>query len=118
MTATTASNKIYFAGGFLWDVQVYDQIDIYDNTTNIWSTSTMNERKVEHGSIAVGNYIYWAGGSPDYDFSDHDYSCTVEKRNVLDGSSTISHLFQPHDIFQGIMNLIFMIRLLMCGLLA
>jgi len=98
MAATTAGSKIYFAGGFIWDLQVYDQIDIYDNTSNTWSTSAMKERKVEHGSITVGNYIYWAGGSYVNNFSDHDFLCTVEKRNLIDGTSIISHLFQPCPI--------------------
>ena len=100
LSATTAGNKIYFAGGHeFWGgwsgTGVYDQIDIYDNTTNTWSTSVLSERKAHHGAFAIGNYIYWAGGEIWNNLNDYETTCKVEKRNLLSGTSTIVHLFQP-----------------------
>ena len=100
LSATTAGNKIYFAGGhdFFggWQATgVYDQIDIYDNTTNTWSISVLAERKAHHGAIAIGNYIYWAGGDLWNNINDYETTCKVERRDLLNGSSTILHLFQP-----------------------
>jgi hypothetical protein len=97
LSATAAGNKIYFAGGgdLSTGTGVYDQIDIYDNAANTWSTSTLNERKSHHGAIAVGNYIYWAGGEITNNFNDYETTCTVERRDLLNGISTVMHLFQP-----------------------
>ena len=100
LSATTAGNKIYFAGGNeIWggtnNTGVHDRIYIYDNTTDTWSTSVLNERKGHPGSIALGNYIYWAGGETWSNFNDYVETCTVEKRDLTNGTSTISNLFQP-----------------------
>jgi hypothetical protein len=102
LSATVANNKIYFAGGSDWNngtggTGVYDNIDIYDYTTNTWSTSTLHERKSHHGAIAVGNYIYWAGGEIWNNFNDYETTCNVERRDLLNGTSTVMHLFQPSN---------------------
>jgi hypothetical protein len=100
MSATAAGNKIYFAGGHDFfngssGTGVYDQIDIYDNTTNTWTISALAERKAHHGAFAFGNYIYWAGGELWNNINDYETTCNVERRDLLNGSSTILHLFQP-----------------------
>ena len=100
LSATAAGNKIYFAGGhdFFggWSgTGVYDQIDIYHNTTNTWSISVLTERKAHHGAVAIGNYIYWAGGELWNNINDYETTCKVERRDLVNGSSTILHLFQP-----------------------
>jgi hypothetical protein len=97
LSATTAGNKVYFAGGHeFWNgTGVYDEIDIYDNGNNTWSTSTLAERKAHHGSIVFGNYIYWAGGEIWNNYNDYETTCSVERRDLTNGTSTVMHLFQP-----------------------
>jgi hypothetical protein len=97
LSATAAGNKIYFAGGGDWNsgTGVYDHIDIYDNTTNTWTISSLSERKSHHGAIAIGNYIYWAGGEIWNNINDYETTCNVERRDLLNGTSTVLHLFQP-----------------------
>lgn len=103
LSATTASNKIYFAGGHEWSVGsgVYDQIDIYDDFTNTWSVSKLIERKAHHASFVEGNYIYWAGGETFNNYNDYETTCMVEKRDLINGTSTTMHLFQPNFTFSS-----------------
>jgi len=100
LSAVTVNNKIYFAGGETWPNNYWaasDKIDIYDNSTNTWSTSSMQEGKLAFASIAVDNKIYWAGGytgnstTPTSLYS----SCVVEIKDVNTGSSSIEYLFRP-----------------------
>src|SRR3954453_9049982 len=62
ITAITANNKIYFAGGSevkggYWPYS--NKIDIYDNATGIWSTDVMREEKIGFAGVNVGDKIYW-----------------------------------------------------------
>jgi N-acetylneuraminic acid mutarotase len=66
-SAVTIGNKIYFAGGETWNLNnnyyyASNKVDIYDNATNTWTTSSMQEGKLNFASIAYGGKIYWAGG--------------------------------------------------------
>jgi hypothetical protein len=94
-TAVTANNKIFFAGGYTHNNTIHfvsDKIDIYDNTTNTWSVSSLNERRVGHGGIAVAEKIYWAGGSNSLITSN---SCSVEIRDVNTDNTVIQFLSEP-----------------------
>jgi hypothetical protein len=100
LSATTAGNKVYFAGGHDFALGwggtgVYDHIDVYDNGNNSWSTSSLIARKAHHGSFTVGNYIYWAGGDTWNNVNDYLTTCTIERRDLSNGTSTVLHLFQP-----------------------
>ncbi|MEJ7589690.1 MAG: kelch repeat-containing protein, partial [Ferruginibacter sp.] len=102
-SAVTVNNKVYFAGGEGWPANPVmgtwycsNRIDVYDNATNSWSTSSLSEGKLGHASIAVDNKIYWAGG---YTGTSHPVtrSCTVEIRDVVTGASSIQYLSKPND---------------------
>jgi hypothetical protein len=41
---------------------VLNNIDVYDNNTNSWSTALLNEPQSEMAGIAMGGQIIWAGG--------------------------------------------------------
>ena len=65
--AVTAGNKIYFAGGETrptnnWTVS--NKIDVYDNATDTWSTTSLVEGKLAHTGIAVDDKIYWGHPLP------------------------------------------------------
>ena len=91
-TATTAGNKVYFAGGSV--------VDIYDNATGAWSAaSPLSQPTWLMGSIYVDGKIYWAGGSIGYDAVKDKYiaTCKVEIRDVSTGSSSFTNLSAPRD---------------------
>lgn len=98
IAATVIGNSIYFAGGEGWEV--HSAIDIYNTSTNQWSTSQLNEPKGFAAGIAVGNVNYWAGGHTyvvDYTLSDG-----VEIKDMISGMSRIEYLFQPNSRFSAV----------------
>ena len=100
ITATVIDNSIYLAGG-VGDLEVHNTIDIYNVTTNTWSTSFLNEYKGYAAGISAGNKNYWAGG---YTYSSGRYilSDKVEIRDKNSGSSSFSNLFQGNASFSAV----------------
>lgn len=104
ITAVTVKNKVYFAGGQTY-MKVPDsygrlyipsnRIDIYDNATNSWSTSSLTERKAIFAGVSVADKIYWAGGITGEVNKQYYTSCVVEIQDVNTGNSSIAHLFRP-----------------------
>lgn len=99
-TAVVVDNKIYIAGGQSYDIidsfLASNRIDIYDPLTNRWSESNMALGKSSVATIAVGNNIYWAGGTMTGN-DEFTPTCTVEIRNVITGNSSVQNLFSPHN---------------------
>ena len=66
IAAVTAANKVFFAGGYGWFEYRTDHwsnmVDIYDNSTNTWTTSTLSEARGFVSAVNAGNKIYFAGG--------------------------------------------------------
>ena len=96
ISAVTVNNKIYFAGGgasqFQWNNNFSNRIDIYDNATNTWSTSSLIESKAMFAGIAVANRIYWAGGF--IESAGWGLTCQVEIKDVNTQNSSIDFLFK------------------------
>ena len=90
LTATTAGNKVYFAGGYAGPFfnNVSAEIDIYDEASDSWSTSHLEQAKAQHSSIATGNKIFWAVGIFNYINSTLYPSNSVEIRDIITGVST------------------------------
>ena len=61
-----AGNKIVFAGGWFWDFNyniIYSNaVDIYDNTTGLWTRATLSQKRDAVSVAVVGNKILFAGG--------------------------------------------------------
>ena len=92
ISATTAGNKIYFAGGRTGSY-ISKTIDIYDALTGTWSTSRMEEPKLGMASIAVDDKIFWAGGSNVFSISVvANNSNLVEIRDLTTGVSSFTCL--------------------------
>jgi len=65
LVSATASNKILFAGG-VRDTGNGARVDIYDITTNKWSTAELSKGDRQGIAVAaVGNKIFFAGGEQD-----------------------------------------------------
>jgi hypothetical protein len=97
VSAVTLGNKIYFAGGIYHYggmgaddyTHISDRIEIYDNATGTWTTSTLSEGKYALAGIAVGNKIYWAGGY------NSKYLCKVEIMDVFTQTTSLAYLSTP-----------------------
>lgn len=102
-SATTAGNKVYFAGGFPLTSTggVSDRIDVYNNTTNAWSYFSLIEPKAQLASIAANNKIFWAGGVNSYNTTG-TMSSLVEIYDFATNTSTTTCLFQPNANFQAV----------------
>ena len=66
-TGATAGDKVLFAGGISidWDGYItgfFSRVDIYDYTTNIWSTAELSQARYHMAAAAAGNKIVFAGG--------------------------------------------------------
>jgi Galactose oxidase, central domain/Kelch motif len=95
--AVTLEGKVYFAGGETWNGPTWlpsDKVDIYDDATQSWSTSTLSEGRLGLTGIVISGRIFWAGGSSGVYPTMHT-SCTVDVIDVNAGTSGISHLFRP-----------------------
>ncbi len=110
LAAVTSNNKVYFAGGisgynllpnnsFEWVAS--NKIDVYDNSTNTWSTSFLDKARYYLAGINTGSNIFWAGGmitnpgnvGPQY------HSCAVEIKDVNNQSISLAYLYQPMDFY-------------------
>jgi len=66
LTAATIENKVVFAGGGyinasgIWTNT--NTVDIYDNSTNTWTTGTLSEGRMDIAATTVGSKIYFGGG--------------------------------------------------------
>ena len=64
--AAASGNKVIFSGGYNQDdystLKFSRRVDIYDISTNTWTTATMTEPRVSHSASVVENKIYIAGG--------------------------------------------------------
>lgn len=100
--AVTVNNKVYISGGEGWPPNhtpgtwfTASRIDVYDAATNSWSASAMQEGKMHHAAVAVGNNIFWAGGTTGTFATSLYPSCVVEIWNTVTGNSTMQHLSAP-----------------------
>jgi hypothetical protein len=103
LSANTAGNKIYFAGGGgNYPSTLSKTIDIFDASTNSWSTSQLQEAKRDHAAISFNNKIYWAGGVTTSASGNQVPSSLVEIRDVVTGAISLSCLFQPNASFKAV----------------
>jgi hypothetical protein len=103
-TATTAGNKIYFAGGWNLNPVVSSSasanIDIYDDATGTWSTSVLNTPKAFHGGIFKNGKIYWAAGETYIDepwIGNNVYTCQVEIKDINTQTTSFANLSTPTE---------------------
>lgn len=106
MAVVSAGNKIFFAGGTedgWWDYgSIYSNVDIYDAAANTWSVAHLSEARGWLTASAVGNKIFFAGGTNNnrvhtsrvdiYDVNTNSWSTASlsESRSVL-SSETVNN---------------------------
>jgi hypothetical protein len=62
IAVASAGNKILFAGGLTPSDIPSSRVDIYDLTTQAWSTAELSEARYDIAAIGAGNKIIFAGG--------------------------------------------------------
>jgi len=66
MSVVAAGNKIFLAGGAAWDDEFNDEpldnVDIYDVSTNTWTTSHLSLPGIDMAGATVGDNVLFAGG--------------------------------------------------------
>ena len=67
LAAATAGDCALFAGGrddtLMAGLHEYDTVDIYNNTTGVWSTASLTEARAKCGAATDGTRAYFAGGA-------------------------------------------------------
>jgi hypothetical protein len=86
MAAGTVGNKVFFAGGDPGfngtpGINRARQIDIYDLTTNTWSTALLSEGKKGSTAVTANNKIYFAGGGT---IGNQNQNCGSDASNTID----------------------------------
>jgi len=105
-TAATVGNKVFFAGGYgtittgpiTFYGYVSNKVDIYDLTTNIWSTTLLSESKYGISAVTLNDKIYFAGGS---NFSSY-FSNKIDIYDGVSNSWSTSTLSEPKTNLAGI----------------
>ena len=62
IAVASAGNKIFFAGGETSSNATSSRVDIYDFTTNSWSTAELSMARSGIATVVSKNKIYFAGG--------------------------------------------------------
>ena len=70
IAATTVGDKLFFAGGYTngdWfgGLETSRRVDVYNNSTNTWSTDSLTEERGAIGATTLNNKVFFAGGLND-----------------------------------------------------
>ena len=95
IAATSAGNKVYFAGGRN-GINVSKTIDIYDAATNSWSVSSLQQPRTDMANIADNSKIFWAGGRNNFNGAGWTSNNSVE---ILDLNTGVTSSVCIHPRF-------------------
>ncbi|MBL0341851.1 MAG: T9SS type A sorting domain-containing protein [Bacteroidetes bacterium] len=93
--AATSGGKSYFAGGGFIGVSsyaFYKNVDIYNASTNTWTTTNLSAARIVGASAAIGNKVLFAGGRQIL-----NYSKVVDIFDVTTGIRTTHNLSQARS---------------------
>src|SRR4030095_8640293 len=101
MAVATAGTKIVFAGaalsavsGSLYPDYGSRSVDVYDWSTQTWTTAELSEKRSDIAAVAAGNKIFFAGGRLGDGAFDLLFS-TVDIYDVSTDSWSVATLSQP-----------------------
>jgi N-acetylneuraminic acid mutarotase len=94
----SAGNKVVFAGGFSYNnstnFSVTSAVDIYDITSQSWSTAQLSQARGAIAAVSLGNKIFFAGGS----YLSSTVDLAYDNIDIYDASTntwTVAHLSTP-----------------------
>ncbi len=63
LTTATTGNKVFFAGGN-FGIYATSTVNIYDLTSNTWSTASLSAPRNFPAAVSANNKVYFTGGDP------------------------------------------------------
>ncbi|MEO6868806.1 MAG: kelch repeat-containing protein [Ginsengibacter sp.] len=87
MAVASAGNKIVFAGGET-NAGVSSTVDIFDVSSNTWSTTQLSEARSKIAAVVLGKKIYFGGGQTGQD----EYSSRVDIYDTETNTWTVNNL--------------------------
>ena len=101
IASAALGNKVYFAGGWGYNIAggygTFNTVDIYDNTTNTWGTTTLSEARTEISATTVDDKIFFAGGR-----NDNNYTNKIDILNGANNTWTTSTLAEARSMISSI----------------
>ena len=92
MAAVSAGNKLFFAGGKApGSGNLSSRVDIYDISSQSWSTSELSMPRWHLSAVAAGDKVFFAGGSST------GVTSRVDIYNLTTNTWTIAELSQARD---------------------
>jgi hypothetical protein len=94
----TLGNKIFFAGGFSTAPNAIftSRVDIYDVSTNSWTSAELSEARIEMATAVLNNKVYFAGGE-----SSTGFSSRVDIYDATTNTWTKAELSHPRALLAG-----------------
>lgn len=100
ITVASAGNKILFAGGYTGNYSSgflsYSRVDIFDISTNSWTTAELSQPRSGIGTAVLNNKIYLAGG-----WYPGGYSSRVDIYDVITNVWTTAELSKSRAFLAG-----------------
>jgi len=100
LRATTVGTKVFFAGGRstsggLPSTNIFHSVvDIYDNSTGLWTTANLSQARAGLDATAVGNKVFFAGGSIGQSIGPSSFFSVVDIYDNSTGLWTTDNLSQ------------------------
>lgn len=96
VTVTSNGTKAYFGGGrygYFADPVFTKNVDVYDESTNSWTTLLLSKNREVGAAVALGNKVVFAGGrgSPNVGTPQKIYN-TVDIFDAVTGTKTTANL--------------------------
>jgi N-acetylneuraminic acid mutarotase len=109
ISVASGGNKIFFAGGSAISGGHSSTVDIYDITTQRWTTAKLSENRSKISTITAGNKVFFAGGEigdgtcPTKTVDIYDLSTSQWSTSSLSipGSSVVPALVGNKVLFAG-----------------
>jgi hypothetical protein len=103
IATVTAGTKVFFAGGVYYDDGdngiSTDVVDIYDASTNQWSTAQLSDARHSIAAATIGDKVFFAGGQA----GDYIYmSDKVDVYNLTTNSWSTTVLSQPRQYITAV----------------
>ena len=101
--AITVGNRVYFSSGIDTAGRTYsNKVDVYDESTNIWSTISLSDSRHGLAVASIGNKIFFAGGYnypagvsnkvDIYDVSSNSFSTTtLSEARIVSAAVVVGH---------------------------
>ena len=99
ISVASAGNKILFAGGLTTSGTLSATVDIYDVTSQSWSTSQLSVARYGMAAISAANKIYFAGG---YTGNIDTPTTRIDIYDVTSNTWSTKELSEPRSVMSAV----------------